>query len=106
MNALSVLFLGVSGLTLTWQSVALRRLTRVALPTLPASAARIAHRGLIRTSACRVLAAAIYVVLAAITIGTGSLPSLTLLVFSVVQVIWMTNAALDIRLRKRLASLR
>jgi hypothetical protein len=71
-------------------------------------AERIAGHGYVRTAACRVMAAMIYVTVALLQLsgvqinGGGTLSPEALIVFTTVQIIWITNAGLDIRARRQL----
>lgn len=57
------------------------------------------HRGLIRTSVCRVLAAFIYVTVGIYTLRSESvMTAFSLWVFAGVQFIWILNAFADVRL--------
>lgn len=88
----------MSCVSLAWQTRALRKL---ASPDINGDKARV--RGLLRTSVCRVAAAALYV-----GVGVNELfvhvteASVTFCVFCVVQVLWQLNASADVRLRKSL----
>jgi hypothetical protein len=66
------------------------------------------YRGLLRTSICRVAAAAGYVTLAVVAATTAlSAPGLavaSLSVFSGTQLLWMGNAVFDVRLRRSLSA--
>lgn len=60
-------------------------------------------RAHLRTVGCRVLAATVYVVVAAVQLaGAGTLTPEALLVFTSVQGLWITNTLLDMRLRRTL----
>lgn len=60
--------------------------------------------GYLRTVACRVLAATVYVVVAAVQLaGDGSLSAEALIVFASVQGIWLANSLADIRIRRALS---
>lgn len=71
-------------------------------------AEQLAANGHVRTAACRVLAAAVYVAVSVLDAagvqvpGAGGLSPEALVVFSGVQLIWLSNSALDIRLRRQL----
>lgn len=71
-------------------------------------AERTVARGYVRTAACRVAAACIYVTAAVLQAagvkipGAGALTPEALVVLTVVQGIWLANAALDIRVRRKL----
>jgi hypothetical protein len=57
------------------------------------------HRGLIRTSICRVLAAFVYVTVGIYTLRSESIMTeFSLWVFAGVQLIWILNAFADVRL--------
>jgi hypothetical protein len=59
--------------------------------------------GYIRTTACRVIAAMTYTVVAAVQLaGAGSLTAEALVVFAAIQALWVSNSLLDIRIRRRL----
>lgn len=74
------------------------------------AAERLAGRGYVRTAACRVLAACIYVAVALLQAtgthipGSGGVTPEALVVLSAVQLIWIVNSALDVHLRRRLRS--
>lgn len=101
MPDLVLIFLLVSCLSLMFQVLAFIRLAarRAATPV-----EELVGGGYLRTVACRVLAATIYVVVAAIqAAGAGSLSAEALIVFTSVQLIWQLNSVLDIRIRRRLS---
>jgi hypothetical protein len=61
------------------------------------------HRGLVRTSFFRVLAAALYVGFGVVSLSSPSTTGvLSLVVFTYVQAQWQLNSVLDIRLRRKL----
>jgi hypothetical protein len=98
---LVLVFLLVSCASLALQAVALGRLA-----VLPAGtrAEVLAGRGYLRTVACRVAAAAAYVVVAAVQLaGTGTLSAEALIVFGAIQGLWIGNSLADIRVRRALA---
>lgn len=97
---LGIVFLVVSVGSSLIQGNSLWRLTRLR----PAGGEqRRVHAGMLRTSICRVAAAASYVVIGLITLLTReSLPVLALVVFCGVQVMWQVNAYADLRLRRSL----
>jgi hypothetical protein len=98
---LVLVFLLVSCLSLGFQLAALARLA--ALPT-GTRAEVLAGRGYLRTVACRVAAAAAYVVVAAVQLaGTGTLSAEALIVFGAIQGLWIGNSLADIRVRRALA---
>jgi hypothetical protein len=97
---LVLVFLLVSCLSLVFQVLAFARL---AIQRATSTAEELAGGGYLRTVACRVLAATIYVVVAAVQLaGDGSLSAEALIVFTAVQLIWVTNSLLDIRVRRAL----
>lgn len=64
---------------------------------------RIRH-GLMRTVACRALAAVVYVGVAVVTVvARPALPTVALVVFTGTQLLWQLNSFLDVRLRRDLA---
>jgi hypothetical protein len=98
------LLLGVSCMSLLLQGAALA----VLLARKPSGEAdRIARGGYIRTAACRVAAAAIYVSAAAAQLagvrvwGDGLTPE-ALLILAAIQTVWLANAVLDLVTRRRL----
>lgn len=103
-TTIAVVFLTVSYIGLIVQLLSLIRL--VSQAPEPTETARTAYHGLIRTSACRVAAALLY-----IFIGTNALffgidkPVATLGTFCFVQILWMVNGRMDVRLKKRIASI-
>lgn len=99
----ALVFLAVSLAALAWQSIALARLIR---RSPGGGAMRLTHRGLLRTARCRVGAAALYVGLATVLLFTSTSPYLALIVFAFVQGLWMWNAWLDVRLRRKLTAWR
>lgn len=103
-GGLLLLMLLVSWTSLVLQSAALVHLLR---QRGTYQAERIAGRGYVRTAACRVAAACIYVTVALVqatgnTTARAGLTSEALIVLTVVQGIWLLNAGLDIRLRRKL----
>lgn len=97
-------FLAVSVVSLVIQLAALGRLR--SWPDTPTTRSDAMYRGLVRTSTCRVVAAAGYVLLGAANLfDRDTLLSLlfALSLFASVQVLWWGNAAADLRLRRRLA---
>jgi hypothetical protein len=98
---LVLVFLLVSSLSLASQAAALARLS-ARRPGTRAEA--LAGRGYIRTVACRVLAATVYTVVAAVQLaGAGTLSAEALIVFTAVQGLWIGNSLADIRVRRALA---
>jgi hypothetical protein len=94
-------FLLVSCLSLVAQVLAFARL---AVQRARTPAEELVGNGYLRTAACRVLAATIYTVVAAIQLaGAGTLSAEALIVFTSVQAIWVTNSAMDIRIRRALS---
>lgn len=103
-DVLAVIFVAVSVVTFTVQTVALVRL--LSWPVISTVPGTLVHRGLLRTSMCRVVAGAAYVVLGlTIVVNQSSLPVLSLTVFTLVQLLWILNATADVRLRRALATL-
>jgi hypothetical protein len=104
-DPLLLLMLAVSCASLILQSAALAHLWR---QQASYDAERRAGRGYVRTAACRVLAACIYTAAAALGVarvripGAGILGPEALVVFTVVQAIWLANSAMDIRVRQLL----
>jgi len=97
-------------LLVSWTSLVLQAAAAVHLWRQRNEPGRLAGRGYLRTAACRVLAACIYVTVAVLQAtgvqvpGAGSLGPEALVVFSAVQFIWITNSAMDIAVRRKLAS--
>ena len=104
-GALLLLMLLVSWTSLVLQGAALLHLLR---QQATYCAEKIAGHGYVRTAACRVAAAAVYSAVALLAVlgiripGAGTLGPEALLVFTVVQMIWLSNTAADIRARRRL----
>jgi hypothetical protein len=104
-GALLLLMLLVSWTSLVLQGAALIHLWR---QHATGHVERLAGRGYTRTASCRVLAASVYCTVALLAVlgvhipGAGTLSPEALCVFTGVQAIWLTNAALDVRLRKQL----
>jgi hypothetical protein len=95
---LAWVFLTVSLVAVAMQSMALARLAR------GADRGPVAM-GLLRTGACRVVAASAYVALAVVSLAAaGGTGALAVAVFTAVQLMWITNGFLDVRLRRRLSS--
>ena len=71
-------------------------------------AEKLAGHGYVRTAACRVLAASIYSAVALLAVlnvhipGAGALSPEAVFVFTGVQIIWLTNSLLDIKVRSKL----
>lgn len=100
MPDLALLFLLVSCLSLAFQVLAFARLLaqRAATPV-----EKLVGGGYVRTAACRVLAASVYVTVAAVQLaGAGTLTAEALVVFSCVQLLWWLNSLADISIRRRL----
>lgn len=100
MPDLVVMFLVVSCLSMILQILAFVRLVarRASTP-----AEELAAGGYVRTVTCRILAATIYVVVAAVQLaGDGTLSAEALIVFALVQTLWWLNSLADIRIRGRL----
>lgn len=101
MPDLVVLFLLVSCLSLVLQVLAFARL---ALRRARTPAEELVGGGYIRTVACRVLAATVYVVVGAVQLaGAGTLTAEALVVFASIQLLWWLNSLLDIRIRRALS---
>ena len=95
-----LVFLLVSCLSLVFQAAAFVRLAgrRARTPV-----EQLVSTGYLRTVACRVLAAAIYVAVATVQFaGAGTLSAEALIVFTLVQIIWQVNSLLDIGIRRKL----
>lgn len=104
MPDLTLLFLAVSCVSLVFQALAF---TRLAVQRAASPAEELVGGGYLRTVACRVLAAVIYVVVAAVQLaGDGSLSAEALIVFTAVQAIWQANSLMDIRIRRALSQRR
>jgi hypothetical protein len=105
-GALLLLMLLVSWTSLVLQSAALLHLRR---QRASYTAERLAGHGYVRTAACRVLAACIYVTVALLDAagvqvpGAGTLSPESLVVLTAIQAIWLANTAMDIRVRRKLA---
>lgn len=106
MTTLGVAFLAVSSVSLLVYVTALRKLLH--RPPNATGGARLAYRGLLRTSASRVVVASAYTTLGAVTAfgGPWTQATLALGVFTAVQLIWQANAVADVRLKARLADIR
>jgi hypothetical protein len=101
MDDLVFLFLVVSCLSLVSQLLAFIRLA-ARRPRTPVE--ELVGAGYLRTVGCRVLAATLYVAVAAVQLaGDGALSAEALTVFTAVQAIWLANSLLDIRIRRNLA---
>jgi hypothetical protein len=105
-GTLLLLMLLVSWTSLVAQAAAMIHLWRQRART---AVEELAGRGYVRTAACRVTAAVVYVTVALLAAtgvqvpGAGGLSPEALVVFTGVQGIWLVNSALDIRIRRRLA---
>ena len=101
MPDLVLVFLLVSCLSLVFQMMTFIRLI-ARRPRTPVE--ELVGSGYIRTIACRVLAATIYVVVAGIQFaGSGTLSAEALIVFVGVQFLWACNSLLDVRIRRSLS---
>jgi ABC-type uncharacterized transport system permease subunit len=101
MPDLVLMFLLVSCVSLVFQVLAF---TRLAVQRAVTPVEELVGGGFLRTVACRVLAATIYVVVAAVQLaGAGTLSAEALVVFTAVQAIWQVNSLLDIRVRHALS---
>jgi hypothetical protein len=97
-------------LLVSWSSLLLQAaaFTHLLRQQATYSAEQLAGGGYVRTAACRVLAACIYVTVAVLDAagvqvpGGGGVSAEALVVLTGVQILWLSNAALDIRLRRRL----
>lgn len=104
-GGLLLLMLLVSCSSLILQAAAMIHLIRQHA-TYPAE--RAAGRGYVRTAACRVAAAVLYVLVAALdkagvqVPGSGGVSAEALVVLTGVQMLWLANSAMDIRLRRKL----
>jgi hypothetical protein len=97
---LVVLFLIVSCLSMVFQLLAF---VRLALRRAHTPAEELVSGGYLRTVACRVLAATVYTVVAAVQLaGDGTLSAEALVVFAAVQTLWWLNSLADIRIRRQL----
>lgn len=95
-----LVFLLVSCLSWVFQAAAFARLAVRRARTPVEGMVGTAH---LRTIACRVLAATVYVAVAAVQVaGDGTLSAEALIVFASVQTLWISNTLLDMRLRRRL----
>jgi hypothetical protein len=102
MPDLVVLFLVVSCLSLVLQVLAFARLV---VQHSTSATEKLVGDGYLRTVGCRVLAATVYVVVAAVQLtGAGTLTAEALAVFTAVQVLWQLNSLADIKVRRKLAS--
>jgi hypothetical protein len=105
-GGLLFLMLLVSCTSLGLQSAAMIHLRR---QRSSYAAEQIAGHGYVRTAACRVVAASIYVAVAFLDLvgvrvpGSGGLSPESLVVLTVIQSLWLFNTAMDIRVRQRLA---
>ncbi len=102
MPDLVVVFLAVSCLSLTLQVVSFARLAvqRARSPT-----EKLVGGGYLRTTACRVLAATVYTVVAVVQLaGAGTLTGEALIVFTAIQGLWVINSLADIRIRRKLGN--
>lgn len=104
-SALLLMMLLVSWTSLGLQGAALLHLIK---QRSSYRAEELAGRGYIRTAACRVAAACIYVTVALVQAAgrDGTLTPEALIVLTTVQGIWLVNAGLDIRVRRRLRAAR
>jgi cobalamin biosynthesis protein CobD/CbiB len=96
-----VMFLLVSCLSWMFQLLAFIRLAarRARTPT-----EELVSGGYLRTVACRVLAATVYVVVAATQLaGSGTLSAEALVVFTSIQLLWQLNSVMDVRIRRSLS---
>lgn len=104
MPDLVLIFLLVSCLSLVFQVLAF---VRVALRRARTPVEELVGGGYLRTIGCRVLAATVYTVVAGIQFaGAGTLTFEALVVFTGVQLLWISNSLLDIRIRRHLSQAR
>jgi hypothetical protein len=97
---LVIVFLLVSCLSMVFQLLAFARLLgqRSRSPV-----EELVGGGYLRTTACRALAATVYVVVASVQLaGDGTLTAEALIVFAAIQVLWWLNSLSDIRIRRSL----
>jgi hypothetical protein len=90
-------FFGVALTALILQSISLARLL--------SPSALLPAKGLRRTAVCRVATASVYVGLAIFSLYESApltLADVTLGVFTAVQLVWISNGLLDVRLRRKL----
>jgi hypothetical protein len=104
-NVVSWLFFGVSVVSLVIQLASLSRMTPA--PDIPTKQQILMRKGMLRTAACRVLAAITYVILSGILlIFNNTFPVLSLSVFIAIQFLWQANAFADVILRRQLGNVR
>ncbi len=97
-----VVFLAVSCLSLVLQVVSFARL---AVQRAASTTEKLVGDGYLRTVACRVLAATVYVGVAVVQLtGAGTLSGEAVIVFTSVQTLWILNSAADIRIRRKLGN--
>jgi hypothetical protein len=102
MPDLVVVFLAVSCVSLMLQVLAF---TRLAVQKAASPTEKLVGDGYLRTIGCRVLAATVYVVVAAVQLaGAGELTAEALVVFTAVQILWQLNSLSDIRIRRELGN--
>jgi hypothetical protein len=102
MPDLVVVFLAVSCVSLMLQVLAF---TRLAVQKAASPTEKLVGDGYLRTIGCRVLAATVYVVVAAVQLaGAGELTAEELVVFTAVQILWQLNSLSDIRIRRELGN--
>jgi hypothetical protein len=68
-------------------------------------AEKVVGRGYVRTAACRVLAASVYVTVALLQLAGVTAHGLTretVVIFTFIQILWLTNACADISIRRKL----
>ena len=100
MPDLVAIFLVVSCVGLVLQVLSFARL---AVQRAGSDVERLVGDGYLRTVGCRVLAAVVYVVVAAVQLaGDGTLTAEALVVFTAVQALWISNSLADVRIRRRL----
>lgn len=101
MPDLVLVFLLVSCLSWVFQVLAFIRMAERRAHT---ETEELVGGGYLRTVGCRVLAATVYVVVAAVQLaGDGTLSFEALVVFTAVQTLWWVNSLADIRIRRTLS---
>lgn len=100
-QALSILFLVISVVSMAAQSTSVARMVRWHYGRSESRSA--IHRGLVRTAACRAFAAVLYVGFGVLSLTHPDTTAVaSLIVFSGVQAMWIMNSILDNRLKRQL----
>jgi hypothetical protein len=99
--ATGLVFMFVSCVSFTLHSTAMVKLAR---DRAQSPTEKIASAGYVRTVACRVAAAATYIVVASLQLAGVANLTETTLVFTCVQGLWLANSLGDIRARARIAA--